>query len=88
MTESYEIHSILEFGDNPTPGLWWVLSPSGDSPPIRAGSECLIKKSEKHPTMDSCIILSGGATPHGFIDNVTKLSLFHGSWKKLSTNVN
>ena len=33
--DGYEIHSILEFGDTPTPGLWWVLSPNGKSPTIR-----------------------------------------------------
>lgn len=88
MSESYEIHSILEFGDTPASGLWWVLSPAGESPPVRAGTDCLIRKSPKHPSMDGSIIVSGGGTPQGYIDDVTELSLFHGTWKKLATKVN
>lgn len=88
MSESYEIHSILEFGDTPASGLWWVLSPAGESPPVRAGTDCLIRQSPKHPSMDGSIIVSGGGTPQGYIDDVTELSLFHGTWKKLATKVN
>jgi len=80
----YDIHSILEFGDRPAPGLWWVLSPSGESPPIRAGAECLVRKCPQRPELDSEIVLSGGGTPHGFIDDVTKLSFLCGAWTKLS----
>lgn len=79
--KGYEIHSILEFGDDPAPGLWWVLSPSGESPPIRAGANVMIRKSEN--SFDDKIIFSGGGTPTGFIKDVTELSLLSGSWEKL-----
>ena len=52
MSDGLEIHSILEFGDEPVHGLWWVLSPSGESPPVRAGAALLIVKNEERGELD------------------------------------
>lgn len=83
MSDGLEIHSILEFGDEPVQGLWWVLSPSGESPPIRAGAASLIIANEERPELDERILITGGATPDGFIDNCVELNLFTGAWKPL-----
>jgi len=83
MSDGLEIHSILEFGDEPVQGLWWVLSPSGESPPIRAGAASLIVANEERPELDERILITGGATPDGFIDNCVELNLFTGAWKPL-----
>ena len=82
--DGYEIHSILEFGDVPTPGLWWVLSPNGKSPTIRAGAASLVQKGDR--SFDESLVISGGATPAGFINQVTKLDLVKGEWVQLSTS--
>ena len=84
MSDSYEIHSILEFGDRPAPGLWWVLSPSGNSPPIRAGAEMFVKKGSK---WDESITISGGGTPGGYINDISRLCLFRGEWQPVSKKV-
>ena len=42
---------------------------------------------DERPELDSEIVLSGGGTPHGFIDDVTKLSFLCGAWTKLSKQV-
>ena len=85
MSDGLEIHSILEFGDEPAHGLWWVLSPSGESPPIRAGAASLVVKNEERPELDEKIVITGGATPDGFIDNCVELNLFTGAWKALES---
>jgi len=81
MDDNYEIHSILEFGDIPSNGLWWVLSPAGKSPSISAGAASLL---ETHSNgYHSSITLSGGATPAGFVNEINKLDLILGKWKSV-----
>lgn len=86
MSDSYEIHSILEFGDRPAPGLWWVLSPSGNSPPIRAGAEMFVKSSIDSD-WDESVTISGGGTPGGYIDDISRLCLLRGEWEQLPKKV-
>jgi len=81
--DGYEIHSILEFGDKPAEGLWWVLSPAGKSPPIRAGAGSLVIKKD-NVEYDESIVFSGGATPAGYLSDIVKLDLIHGEWQNLS----
>jgi len=85
MSDGYEIHSILEFGDRPTPGLWWVLSPNGKSPIIRAGAASLVLKGGDGRNYDESVVFSGGATPAGFISQVTKLDMVKGEWVQMGT---
>ena len=85
MSDGYEIHSILEFGDVPSSGLWWVLSPSGPSPSIRAGAASLLTTNAKG--FHEEIIFSGGATPAGYINEINKLDLVMGNWSALSNEV-
>ena len=85
--DGYEIHSILEFGDRPAEGLWWVLSPAGKSPPIRAGAGSLVIK-KNNLEYDESIVFSGGATPAGYLSDIVKLDLIHGEWQNLSNQVN
>ena len=84
--DGYEIHSILEFGDKPAEGLWWVLSPAGNSPPIRAGAGSLVIK-KKDEEYDESIVFSGGATPAGYLSDIVKLDLIHGEWQNVSNQV-
>ena len=85
MDDNYEIHSILEFGDIPSNGLWWVLSPAGKSPSISAGAASLL---ETHFNgYHSSITFSGGATPAGFINEINKLDLILGKWKSVPNEV-
>jgi len=84
--DGYEIHSILEFGDKPAEGLWWVLSPAGKSPPIRAGAGSLVIK-KKDEEFDESIVFSGGATPAGYLSDIVKLDLIHGEWQTVSNQV-
>ena len=54
------------------------------NPVIRAGAASLVINNNQ--PYDNSVLISGGATPAGFINQVTKLDLIKGEWVQLSTS--
>nr|XP_039268948.1 rab9 effector protein with kelch motifs-like [Styela clava]XP_039268949.1 rab9 effector protein with kelch motifs-like [Styela clava] len=71
-----DLHPILECGDNPTNGLWYVVSPD-KSPESRVGQACVARTSQQSNGADE-IIAIGGANPSATFSDVYRLN-----WKTL-----
>ena len=54
------------------------------NPNKRAGAASLVINNNQ--PYDDSVLISGGATPAGFINQVTKLDLIKGEWVQLSTS--
>ncbi|XP_002741551.1 uncharacterized protein LOC100373945 [Saccoglossus kowalevskii] len=73
-----ELHAILEPGDTPTAGMWYVLSPKGEPPSMRVGHTITFipGKDDKQGKM----LLVGGANPSGPFNDLHILNLEFYEW--------
>ena len=76
---SFDLHSILDAGQTPRPGVWYALSPEGESeaPCARVGTCASFLPGEN----GGRVVLTCGATPEGPFSDMYQLTLSTGdSW--------
>lgn len=62
-----ELHPILECGDGPSNGLWYVIS-SKNCPESRVGQACVARTREFSPNDE--LLVFGGANPSSTFNDV------------------
>ena len=77
---AFDLHPILNAGQEPSPGLWYAVSPedsAGGAPVARVGAcanfEQLVGGAEK-----GRVLLSAGATPEGSYSDLHQLTISRG----------
>uniref|UniRef100_S4RXK2 Rab9 effector protein with kelch motifs n=1 Tax=Petromyzon marinus TaxID=7757 RepID=S4RXK2_PETMA len=74
-----DFHAILEPGDIPKPGLWYVLAPRGQPPPVTVGHTCTHLASSRGGAMGRVLIV-GGANPEASFKHTVVLDLDTYEW--------
>nr|XP_032832287.1 rab9 effector protein with kelch motifs-like isoform X1 [Petromyzon marinus] len=74
-----DFHAILEPGDIPKPGLWYVLAPRGQPPPVTVGHTCTHLVGSRGGAMGRVLIV-GGANPEASFKHTVVLDLDTYEW--------
>ncbi|XP_061434806.1 LOW QUALITY PROTEIN: rab9 effector protein with kelch motifs-like [Lethenteron reissneri] len=75
-----DLHAILEPGDIPKPGLWYVLAPRGQPPPVTVGHTCTHLAGSRRGAMGRVLIV-GGANPEASFKHTVVLDLDTYEWR-------
>lgn len=82
---SFDLHPILDAGQAPRPGVWYALSPEGESeaPCARVGACASFLPGEN----GGRVVLTCGATPEGPFSDMYQLTLSTGDYMVVSSLV-